>query len=91
MVSEDLRDMAETYPAAWIEEAIHVAVKNNVRKLKYVLAVLEGMRTGGHHDQATDDAAEPDLSRYDDYLRYQPEDGAAEPEPDASPGAPDAA
>jgi len=71
MISEELRDMAETYPAAWIEEAIRVAVKNNVRRLKYVLAVLERMRTEGPHDQATDDA-EPDLSRYDGYLRYQP-------------------
>ena len=83
LVSEELRDMAETYPAAWIEEAIRVAVKNNVRRLKYVLAVLERMRTEGHYDQETRNASEPDLSRYDGYLDYLEPD---EPEPDAGTG-----
>ena len=87
MISEELRDMAETYPSAWIEDAIRVAVKNNVRRLKYILAVLERMRTEGRNDQETRDASEPDLSRYDGYLNYsEPED----PEPagdDAEPAA----
>ena len=96
MISEELRDMAESYPAAWIEEAIRVAVKNNVRRLKYVLAVLERMRAEGPHDQTTDTDAEPDLSRYDGYLRYQPDDGetggdGADAENDGGEAGPDAA
>lgn len=87
LISEELRDMAETYPAAWIEEAIRVAVKNNVFRLKYVQAVLERMRTEGRYDQENRDASEPDLSRYDGYLNYiesgQPEPD--QPEPD-TPG-----
>jgi hypothetical protein len=88
--------MAESYPAAWIEEAIRVAVKNNVRRLKYVLAVLERMRAEGPHDQATNTDAEPDLSRYDGYLRYQPgddgQDGdSAGSEDDGEEAGPDAA
>ena len=79
MVSDELRDMAETYPSAWIEDAIRIAVKNNVRRLKYILAVLERMRTEGRNDQETRDAAEPDLSRYDGYLNYIERD---DPEPD---------
>jgi DNA replication protein len=83
LISDELRDMAEAYPAAWIEDAIRIAVKNNVRRLKYVLAVLERMRTEGHYDQETRDASEPDLSRYDGYLNYlEPE----EPEPADDPG-----
>jgi DNA replication protein len=83
MISDELRDIAEAYPAAWIEDAIRIAVKNNVRRLKYVQAVLERMRTEGHYDQETRDAAEPDLSRYDGYLNYvEPE----EPEPAGDPG-----
>lgn len=70
MISEELRDMAETYPAQWIEDAIRVAVKNNVRRLKYILAVLERMRSEGRYEQETRDTAEPDLSRFDGYLSY---------------------
>ena len=70
MISEELRDMAETYPAQWIEDAIRVAVKNNVRRLKYILAVLERMRSEGRYEQENRDTTEPDLSRFDGYLSY---------------------
>lgn len=69
MIVEELRDMAETYPAAWIEDAIRVAVKNNARKLKYILAVLERMKTDGRYEQPTTDPQD-DLSRYDGYLPF---------------------
>jgi DNA replication protein len=86
MISEELRDMAETYPAQWIEDAIRVAVKNNVRRLKYILAVLERMRSEGRYEQETRDTAEPDLSRFDGYLSYiEPaEDAGADEEPHAA-------
>ena len=75
------------YPAPWIEDAMRVAVKNNVRRLKYVLAVLERMRTEGHYEQETRDPAEPDLSRYDGYLSFiepdEPELPSDEPDPTA--------
>jgi DnaD/phage-associated family protein len=91
MISEELRDLAATYPAQWIEDAIRIAVKNNVRRLKYVLAVLERMRTEGRYEQEAGDDTEPDLSRYDGYLRYVELEGDAdqatdpEPEPEAGP------
>ncbi len=79
LISEELRDMAQAYPAAWIEDAIRIAVRNNARRLKYVQAVLERMRSEGRYDQENRDAAGPDLSRFDGYLNYlEPE----EPEPD---------
>ena len=85
MISEELRDIAAAYPAAWIEDAIRVAVKNNVRRLKYVTAVLERMRTEGHYEQETRDPAEPDLSRYDGYLNFiepeEPDTPGDEPDP----------
>jgi DNA replication protein len=83
MISEELRDMAATYPAAWIEDAIRIAVKNNVYRLKYILAVLERMRTEGRYEQETRNDSEPDLSRYDGYLNYLESD---EPEPADEPG-----
>ena len=76
MISEELRDMAETYPAQWIEDAIRVAVKNNVRRLKYILAVLERMRAEGRYEQEPRDPAEPDLSRFDGYLSFVDTDDA---------------
>jgi DNA replication protein len=88
MISEELRDMAETYPSAWIEDAIRVAVKNNVRRLKYIQAVLERMRTEGRNDQETRDTSEPDLSRYDGYLNYSDPEGLEPAGDDAGPGQP---
>jgi DnaD/phage-associated family protein len=70
MVAEELRDMESTYPAAWIEDAIRIAVKNNARKLKYILAVLERMRTEGRNEQEDRDASEEYLRRYDGYRPF---------------------
>ncbi|MCC6189939.1 MAG: DnaD domain protein [Anaerolineales bacterium] len=88
LISEELRDLAATYPAAWIEDAIRIAVKNNVRRLKYVLAVLERMRTEGRYEQETRERVEPDLSRFDGYLSYiDPANGGAGDEASAEPDA----
>jgi len=40
MIAEALRDAERTYPPAWIEEAIRTAVENNVRRWRYVEAIL---------------------------------------------------
>ncbi|WP_054520298.1 DnaD domain-containing protein [Thermanaerothrix daxensis] len=40
MLAEALRDAERTYPMAWIEEAIRIAVENNVRRWRYVEAIL---------------------------------------------------
>jgi DnaD/phage-associated family protein len=69
MVAEELRDAMDAYPAAWIEDAIRVAVRNNARKLKYILAVLDRMKAEGRYEQPAEDV-EQDLSRYDGYLPY---------------------
>jgi DnaD/phage-associated family protein len=83
MISEELRDMAATYPPGWIENAIRVAVKNNVRRLKYVQAVLERMRAEGFQPGDGPTADTQDLSGYDGYFKYleptEPEDTQAPP------------
>lgn len=40
MLAEALREAERTYPMAWIEEAIRIAVENNVRRWRYVEAIL---------------------------------------------------
>jgi len=70
MVVEELREAQATYPAAWIEDALRIAVKNNVRRLKYVLAVLQRMQTEGRHDRADQENTEDYIKRYEGYRPY---------------------
>jgi DnaD/phage-associated family protein len=51
MIAETLRDAEETYPSSWIEEALRIAVENNVRKWRYVEAILEDWRTRGRDER----------------------------------------
>ncbi len=47
MIADDLKDAEQTYPMSWIEEAIKLAVENNVRKWRYILGILERWRQEG--------------------------------------------
>lgn len=50
IIADQLRDAENTYPLNWIEEAIELAVKNNVRKWRYVQTILERWRQEGKRD-----------------------------------------
>jgi DNA replication protein len=54
LIAERLRDAEETYAARWVEDAITIAVENNVRKWRYVEAILEDWRTRGRDEQRED-------------------------------------
>jgi DNA replication protein len=54
IIADELRDAEQTYPVHWIEEAIEQAVENNVRKWRYVLAILERWRQEGKRDSGVD-------------------------------------
>ena len=47
LIADELRDAEQTYPLRWIEDAIKLAVANNVRKWRYVLSILERWRQEG--------------------------------------------
>lgn len=64
MIAETLRDAEETYPARWIEEAIRIAVENNVRKWRYVEAILEDWRTRGRDEREDRGDTEKARRRY---------------------------
>jgi DNA replication protein len=68
MIAEHLREAEETYPAAWIEEALHIAVDNNVRKWSYVRAILEGWHTRGKDEREDRGSTEKARRRYADSL-----------------------
>jgi DnaD/phage-associated family protein len=41
MIADALRDAENTYPEPWIEEALRIAVENNIRNWRYIVAILE--------------------------------------------------
>jgi DNA replication protein len=47
IIADELRDAEQTYPPQWLEEAIKIAVENNVRRWRYVLSILERWRQEG--------------------------------------------
>lgn len=64
LILEDLREAEERYPAAWIAEAIHEAVRANARSWRYVNKVLERWAANGRGD-APDQAKRPiDVDKY---------------------------
>ncbi|NPA06474.1 MAG: DnaD domain protein [Chloroflexi bacterium] len=70
LIADRLRAALEAYPEDWIYEAMEQAVAQNVRRWRYVEAILERWRTEGRHDRTdqrrapADDAERYDRSRY---------------------------
>ncbi len=51
LIVDALRDAEETYPAAWVAEAIEIAVKRNARNWRYIEAILKRWKEEGHVSQ----------------------------------------
>ena len=49
LIADVLRDAEESYPPEWVEEAVQIAVENNVRSWKYVEAILERWQKEGRY------------------------------------------
>jgi DnaD/phage-associated family protein len=63
LVADMLREAEQTYKTEWIEEAIRIAVQNNVRRWKYVEAILHSWQEEGR-DGAYRRDSEKDRRRY---------------------------
>jgi DnaD/phage-associated family protein len=63
MLADTLREAETAYPAAWIEEAMRIAVENNVRRWRYVEAILNSWKEEGRDEQDRRDT-EKDRRRY---------------------------
>jgi DNA replication protein len=63
MIADLLREAEQTYRSDWIEEAIRTAVQNNVRRWKYVEAILRSWQEDGR-DGANRRDTEKDRRRY---------------------------
>jgi DNA replication protein len=63
MLAETLRDAEQTYPMDWLEDAIRIAVENNVRRWRYVEAILRSWKEKGRDEQDRQ-GTEKDRRRY---------------------------
>jgi len=65
-IAEELREAEKVYPKDWIRDAIKEAVNQNVRKWKYISAILESWTTEGKSDGAhrRDSAPKTDTDKY---------------------------
>ena len=54
MITDELRDAEKSWPAAWIEEAIQLAVTNNVRKWRYIVGILKRWQQEGKQQDGID-------------------------------------
>ena len=74
MIADELREAEQTYPPRWIEEAIKLAVTNNVRRWRYVQGILERWRVEGRQDALGQRDSQRELQRqvppeYDDIIQ----------------------
>jgi DnaD/phage-associated family protein len=51
MIADSLKDAEKTYSSGWIEEAFQIAVENNVRRWKYIEAILRRWKEEGRHER----------------------------------------
>lgn len=51
MIADALREAENTYSPEWIEDAVRIAVENNVRRWRYVEAILRSWQEEGRNDQ----------------------------------------
>jgi DnaD/phage-associated family protein len=66
MLAETLRDAEAEYPVEWIEDAIGIALENNVRRWRYIDAILRSWREKGRDDGENRQTAETDGRKYID-------------------------
>ncbi|MDF1499329.1 MAG: DnaD domain protein [Anaerolineales bacterium] len=64
MIAEELRDAEKEYPPDWIEDSIRIAVENNVRKWRYVEAILEDWKSRGRDEREDRGDTEKARRRY---------------------------
>lgn len=64
-IAETLTELEENYPQEWIEEAFKEAIKNNVRKLRYVEVILKNWQEEGKHERTDRRRGKKDKKEYD--------------------------
>ncbi|MDH3943702.1 MAG: DnaD domain protein [Anaerolineae bacterium] len=64
MIADTLRAAEEAYPPIWIEEALQIAIENNVRRWRYVEAILKSWKEEGKDERTVGGDTEKDRRKY---------------------------
>ena len=64
MLAETLTEAEDTYPPVWIEDAMRIAVENNVRRWRYIEAILESWQREGKDERTDRRRTEKDRRKY---------------------------
>jgi len=71
LISEELQEAEQAYPASWIEEAFREAVKLNKRSWKYIHAILQRWSTEGKGKRQDPGKRRRDIDGdYSEYIKY---------------------
>jgi DnaD/phage-associated family protein len=74
LISDELKEAEDLYPADWIEEAFREAVALNKRSWKYIRAILKRWHSEGKQDETTRRDHEGGRryieGKYGDYIEY---------------------
>ncbi len=64
LIADTLRDAEKEFPEDWIRQAVEIAVQNNVRKWKYIEAILSSWQDGGRDERQTRGHTKKDRQAY---------------------------
>jgi DnaD/phage-associated family protein len=64
IMGDVLTEAESTFPAVWIEEAVRIAVENNVRKWRYIQAILDSWQREGKHERTDRRRPQEDARKY---------------------------
>ncbi len=72
LVADMLKDAEELYPELWIRDAFQIAVENNVRKWKYIEAILRSWQEEGRDERRDQRYSEKSRREYleDEFADY---------------------
>ena len=63
MIADSLKEAEQAYSPEWIADAVRIAVENNVRRWRYIQAILQSWQKEGRNEQNRGDT-EKDRRRY---------------------------
>ena len=64
IIADRLREAEENYPAQWLDEAVSIAVENNVRRWRYIEAILRSWQEEGRDERTDRGDSEKDRRKY---------------------------
>ena len=64
IIADRLREAEENYPAQWLDDAVSIAVENNVRRWRYIEAILHSWQEEGRNERTHQGDSEKDRRKY---------------------------